>query len=389
MDKQFKTFETKIKDVNAEERTMVFTISDGSIDRDNEIMKPKGAHWSEGKQMPPFLFAHKHDIFPIGKFLWIKRVKDDIIGKVQFAPTDFAMSTYVLYEGDYIHDVSIGFLPEEWDDNVEIDGKTVSRIYNKFEIIEVSAVPVGSNRNALRNDYESGKLKIAEAVYKSFEFEDEKPKEPEGETESEEDAEKRLQEFTAKIKDTFERGKRGAEELQKTMKELGLTFIEPEQKAEEEFEDVTKPNPNEHSCRLEDPKQFDKFRRKKCEIKHNEKCIDVIYGVKENKSKIQAMRYNIDIWKEAGAKAHCKTKKGTFEAAKPEGKEIDLENLKVSIGEVDIDKMEVPEIGLENLVKDVDITEEQYQKLLTGIQKVISDGLNREFREKILGEIVD
>jgi len=390
MDKQKKIFQTKTEDINAEERTIVFTLSDDSIDRDNEIMRPKGAHWGEGKQTPPFLWAHRHDILPIGKFQWLKRVNNEIKGKVQFAPTDFAMSTFLLYQGDYINSVSIGFLPDKdgWEDNVEVDGKTVNRVYNKFEIIEVSGVPVGSNRNALQRDYADGKLKIAEAVYKSFEFEEEKTEEEELTAD---------QKFYEEAKESgFEKHKSETDmemliRLEPKLKELDLIWTKriPDEKAEEEFEDITKPYPNEHSCRLEDPKQFDKFRRKKCEIKHDEKCIDVIYGVKENKSKIQAMRYNIDIWKEAGAKAHCKTKKGTFEAAKPEGKEIDLENLKVGIGEIDIDKMEVPETGLENLVKDVDITEEQYQKLLTGIQKVLSDGLNREFRETILGEIVD
>jgi len=313
MDKQKKVFQTKIEDIDPEERTMVFTLSDSSIDRDNEILQAKGAHWGEGKQMPPFLFAHRHDILPIGKFLWIKRVKNDIIGKVQFAPTDFAMSSYVLYQGNYINAVSVGFLPDKngWEDNVEIEGKTVNRVYNKWEILEASAVPVGSNRNAIQNDYESGKLKIAEAVYKSFGFEEKKTKE-----EPEKPKEEPAKEPEGGAPRSDEETEKLLLSLEPKLKELGLIL---KKKSEEEAE-------------------------------------------KESEEK--------------------------SEPAKPEGNEIDLENMTDS-EDIDISKMEVPETGLENLDKDFDITEEQYQKLLTGIEKVISDGLVREFRIKVLGEIVD
>jgi len=80
------------------------------------------------------------------------------------------------------------------------------------------------------------------------------------------------------------------------------------------------PYPNEHSCRLENPDKYDKFNRKNCGQKHDDKCIDVIYGVKEGKSEIQALRYGTDIWTEAAARAHCKEREGTFEPAEKEKK---------------------------------------------------------------------
>ena len=82
-----------------------------------------------------------------------------------------------------------------------------------------------------------------------------------------------------------------------------------------DIKSAMKPYPNEHSCRLKDPDQYDRFARKSCEQKHDGKCIDVIYGVKEGKSEIQALRYKTDIWEEADAKAHCKSRDGTFEPA--------------------------------------------------------------------------
>lgn len=78
------------------------------------------------------------------------------------------------------------------------------------------------------------------------------------------------------------------------------------------------PYPNEHSCRLRDPGEFDGFARKNCDQKADGKCIDVIYGIKDGKSEIQALRYPKEIWEEDDARAHCEAKGGSFEAAKDE-----------------------------------------------------------------------
>lgn len=75
------------------------------------------------------------------------------------------------------------------------------------------------------------------------------------------------------------------------------------------------PYPNEHACRLKDPGQYDRFNRENCGQKHDGKCIDVIYGIKEGKSEIQALRYPKDSWTAAAAKSHCDSRDGTFEAA--------------------------------------------------------------------------
>lgn len=77
-----------------------------------------------------------------------------------------------------------------------------------------------------------------------------------------------------------------------------------------------KPYANEHACRLKSPDQYDSFARKNCAVKHDGKCIDHIYGIKDGKSDLQAMRYPRDVWSATDARAHCKDKGGAFEAAK-------------------------------------------------------------------------
>lgn len=113
---------------------------------------------------------------------------------------------------------------------------------------------------------------------------------------------------------------------------VGWTHMGEEQKDEQKEFDLDeleemgavpseeKPFPNEHACRLFDPDQFDKFNRINCYRKSANRCIDYIFGIKGNKSKVQALRYKKKTWTASEAKAHCKAKGGTFEAAGKEAK---------------------------------------------------------------------
>jgi HK97 family phage prohead protease/HK97 family phage major capsid protein len=75
------------------------------------------------------------------------------------------------------------------------------------------------------------------------------------------------------------------------------------------------PYPNEHSCRLNNPDKYDSFARKNCEQKHEDKCIDVIYGIKNEKSEIESLRFDKNIWTPEAAYTVCKDRGGAFEAA--------------------------------------------------------------------------
>jgi len=80
------------------------------------------------------------------------------------------------------------------------------------------------------------------------------------------------------------------------------------------------PYPNEHACRLRNPKDFqaDSFRRD--EREHDGKKYGVIFGRLKGKTAIteQAYRYNKKTWTAAEAKSHCAEHKGKFEAAAKE-----------------------------------------------------------------------
>ena len=120
-----------------------------------------------------------------------------------------------------------------------------------------------------------------------------------------------------------------------------------------------KPYPNEHACRLNSPDKYDSFARKKCGQKHDEKCIDVIYGIKDNKSEIQALRYKKDIWTAEDAKKHCGTRGGQFEAAR-ESSSVEEFETKDAIFRIIWRKGEVPpeDITLEDLISWLEDAEE-------------------------------
>lgn len=91
-------------------------------------------------------------------------------------------------------------------------------------------------------------------------------------------------------------------------------------KAETEYLEYEAPYPGEHSCRLRPP-NYPKYSRVNCDRKSNNKCIDVIYGIKgPNKSEEQAYRYDKDIWTASDARSHCEKHNGTFEAARSDKK---------------------------------------------------------------------
>jgi len=86
------------------------------------------------------------------------------------------------------------------------------------------------------------------------------------------------------------------------------------------------PYPNEHACRLADPKGFEPGSFSRSEREHNGKKYDVIQARPKGKTKVkdQAYRYKKDIWSASSAKSHCKAHDGTFEAAAKKDNEYEF-----------------------------------------------------------------
>jgi len=286
-----KFLEAEIKSVNKEEGTFEVVASSGKVDRLGDTIDPKGWYLTNYKKNPVILWSHSTGGFgstaipPVAKAskVWIEDDKELKI-KGKWADTPFAQELKTLVEGGFLNAVSVGFLPlvptEKGD--IEIEGKQYRRAtdeevkkgiydseygekFTKQELLEVSWVSVPALPQALV----SARKMNLDLITKALETE---------------------------IKENPEKEKKETE-------------------TEEKTEVVEKPYPNEHSCRLKDPAKYDKFARKNCAAKHDGKCIDHIYGIKEGKSELQALRYKKDVWAESDARSHCKGEGGTFEPA--------------------------------------------------------------------------
>ena len=149
----------KTSKVDRDDRSVIARISTSEIDRDQEVLLPEGLDDRNYRANPVVLWSHSYSNpdHVIGKNAWIVKGEDrtSLIAKTFFAKHKFADQVYRGYTEDIGDGVgpllkmwSVGFIPLEWEDNPK-GMKGVRRLYTAWEIIEYSAVPIGSNRNAL------------------------------------------------------------------------------------------------------------------------------------------------------------------------------------------------------------------------------------------------
>ena len=70
-----------------------------------------------------------------------------------------------------------------------------------------------------------------------------------------------------------------------------------------------------------------------------------MYGIKKNKSELHSMRYPKDIWKASDARAHCKSKGGSFEAASGEKEMEKMKGNDLFYRDVEIDERTIDTEG--------------------------------------------
>ena len=317
-----KFLEAKVKSIDAEEGTFEVVASSGKVDRLGDTIDPKGWYLTNYRKNPIILWSHSSGGFgmpaipPVSQAtkVWVEDEKELMIRGV-WADTPFARELRTLVEGGFLRAMSVGFLPlvEDAKGNIEIETKMYRRAFDaeiekgiygdgekfsKQELLEVSWVNVPALAGALVS---ARKMNLALV--------------------------------TKALEELAEKSKCPACEIIKN-KKFSLEDI----KDAEEITEI-KPYPNEHSCRLNDPGKYKRFRRENCAIKHDGKCIDVIWGVTkgdEEKVERQSMRYDKKIWTEASARTHCKDNKGSFEPASEE----ESLNIKKDLVESCISKME-------------------------------------------------
>ena len=152
--KYFSTDKATI-DIEDGERAVIATISNSSVDRDNEVVLPKGGNLEQFQKNPVVLWAHESWNPPIGKMAWVKVTAKGIVAKTIFATTERADEIYELFKGGFLRAFSIGFeskerrLPTAKEIEKNPDWKDVRFVHAKWDLFEYSVVPIPANPGAL------------------------------------------------------------------------------------------------------------------------------------------------------------------------------------------------------------------------------------------------
>ena len=176
MDAIRKVVTCEVKEVA--ERTLEFTGSTEALDRDGEVILAKGWELANYKKNPVFLWAHNYMEPPIGRAIEVRKGDGALQFQIEFADRETyekADTIHRLYQGGFLKAVSVGFIPHEWEDGDGVESPR--RTYKKQELLELSAVSVPSNPEALVGARESGIITVKE--FKSLTEPEEKPYENE------------------------------------------------------------------------------------------------------------------------------------------------------------------------------------------------------------------
>jgi hypothetical protein len=147
-----------------------FISSDETLDRYSEIITVAGWKLDSYLRNPVFQNAHNYGdvLFTLGRALVTElrsiAGRQVLYQQIQFAvdANPVARIAYGLYQGKFLNAVSVGFVPIRWEDaessieNQNSKIKNPRRRYLEQELLEVSAVSIPANPNALALAFKSG-----------------------------------------------------------------------------------------------------------------------------------------------------------------------------------------------------------------------------------------
>lgn len=158
--KIWRTINFKITEINEDERSFMAVASDNSTDRHGESIEQEGWDLENFVKNPVVPWGHDYYNPPVAKAVEVGLKDGKLMFKPKFAtieelstdasnPSDWAKfvdTIYQMYKGGYLRAFSVGFIPKEMDGDV----------FKKQELLEISAVTVPSNPNALALAYKEG-----------------------------------------------------------------------------------------------------------------------------------------------------------------------------------------------------------------------------------------
>jgi HK97 family phage prohead protease len=145
--------------VGGDVRALRFTISTGSIDREQDRIALAGWDLANFRRNPVTLWGHDASRLPIGRAFDLRIEDAALKASVEFIPSDtpeggqFAESVYRLARGGFIAATSVGFRPVKWeytrDQARGADDWFPGIDFEEQELVELSIVTVPANPEAL------------------------------------------------------------------------------------------------------------------------------------------------------------------------------------------------------------------------------------------------
>lgn len=135
--------------VKNDDRPLTVVASDESVDRYGDVVRAAGWDLKAYMRNPVFLWAHDYTRTPIGRSEWIGVDGTRLLSTMSFAPTPFAQEVETLYRQRYLRAVSVGFRAKAFVFRKNAQGQPEGIEYTQQELVEISAVPVPANAQAL------------------------------------------------------------------------------------------------------------------------------------------------------------------------------------------------------------------------------------------------
>ncbi len=129
-------------------RTFTAVISTASVDRDKDVIDPKGWRLDNYKKNPVVLWQHNRNLPPIARTTDIRVSGQRVLATMEFAPegaSPLADEIHNLVAAGFLHSTSVGFLPIRSVYNSERGGHDIL----EAELLEFSIVNIPAQSEAL------------------------------------------------------------------------------------------------------------------------------------------------------------------------------------------------------------------------------------------------
>lgn len=140
--------------------------SNETLDRYNEVVDAKGWQLDRYRRNPVIQNSHRYgDILDtIGRAEKTEVINGSLVQVWRFASKENPIAKIArdLYRGKFLNASSVGFIPHEWEPGNH--ATEYSRKYTKAELLEVSAVGIPANPDALQLAFKSGCIEKSDLV---------------------------------------------------------------------------------------------------------------------------------------------------------------------------------------------------------------------------------